>query len=134
MPRQRHVHARSARSRRAEIPYIVEAWVCATTRKGKSAEIEQVFANRTPIVGGTISGQRSTMGPKDDCVCLAAGWTTMPSAKTGRSATSAPSLHMISPFIPLLSIGKRPNFQPFLSAIDIRTAPRLHQVARSAAA
>ena len=47
-----------AHAPRAEIVHIIEVWCCATTRKGKSVEIEDVFANRSPIVGDQITAQR----------------------------------------------------------------------------
>ncbi len=102
---------------KAEIPFIVEAWVCATTRKGTSVEIEQAFTNRTPIVGDTISGHRSTWDQKTlrlsgcgmDHYAIGEDWPL---------GDFRAVLHVISPFIPLLSIGKRPNFQPFLSTIE----------------
>ena len=48
-----------AHAPRAEIPFIVEAWVSATSRKGQSVEIGQVFGNRTAIVGDEISAYRN---------------------------------------------------------------------------
>jgi hypothetical protein len=99
----------------AEIIHTVEAWVCATTRKGKSAEIEVVFANRTPIVGGEVTAERDTYDPKQleffgcGLDCEAIGDLPLGDFRA--------SLHIISPFIPLLSIGKRPNLEPFMPAI-----------------
>ena len=46
--------AYGAHEPQAEIVHVVEAWVCATTRKGKSVEIDDLFANRSPIVGDQI--------------------------------------------------------------------------------
>ena len=102
---------------RATIPYAVEAWVCATTRKGKSAEIEQVFANRSPSVGGMFIAHRSTYSDAKRLWLAGCGLD-------GYGLDDFPPgdftavLHIISPLIPLLSIGKRPNLRPFLPAID----------------
>ena len=103
-----------ARDPCAEIAHIVEAWICATSRKGKSVEIKDVFANRTPIVGDEVTAERDTYDPKhlefygcglDDAI------DDFP------LGDFRVSLHIISPFIPLLSIGKRPNLEPFMPAI-----------------
>lgn len=106
-----------AHAPRASIPFIVEAWVCATTRKGTSVEIEQVYTNRTPIVGDTISGLRQLWDEKTlrlsgcglDHHAVGDDWPL---------GDFRANIHVISPLIPLLSIGKRPNFRSFLAAIS----------------
>ena len=93
---------------RAEIPFIVEAWVYVGNRKGKKAGLE-VFANRTSIVaypsayyGGKgiringVSGLQFIEQPKGDCSI---------------------SLHVTSPFIPIEANSKRPNFRVFSEQI-----------------
>jgi hypothetical protein len=97
----------------AEIVHIVEAWVCATSRRGKSVEIEAVFANRTPIVGGEVTAERDTYDPKhlEFFGCGIDGIDDFP------LGDFRVSLHIISPYIPLLSTGKRPHLEPFMPAI-----------------
>jgi hypothetical protein len=106
-----------ARAPKATIPFIVEAWVCATTRKGTSVEIEQVYTNRTPIVGDTISGLRNVWDEKT-LRLSGCGLERYAVGDDWPLGDFRASVHVISPLIPLLSIGKRPNFQPFLTAIS----------------
>ena len=100
---------------RAQIPYVVEIWYCATTRKGTDAYIEDVFANRSPIVGDRVTAQRRIYDPK---VLNFSGC-----GLDGNAVRDLPLgdfravLHIVSPYIPLLSIGKRPNLAPFMPAI-----------------
>ena len=98
---------------RAEIVHIVEAWVCATTRKGKSVEIENVFANRTPIAGGEVTAERDTYDPKR-LEFYGCGLDAIDDLPLGDFRAV---LHIISPYIPLLSVGKRPDLEPFMPAI-----------------
>jgi hypothetical protein len=99
----------------AEIGHVVEAWVCATTRKGKSVEIDDLFANRSPIVGGEVSAERDTYDPKQlEFSGCGLDSDTIDDFPLGDLRVS---LHIVSPLIPLLSIGKRPNLEPFMPAI-----------------
>jgi hypothetical protein len=106
-----------AHAPQAEIAHIVEAWVCATSRKGKSVAVENVFANRTPIVGGDVTAERETYDPKrlefSGCGLDCAAIDDFP------LGDFRASLHIISPLIPPLSIGKRPNLEPFMPAITV---------------
>ena len=102
---------------RATIPYTVEAWVCATSRKGQSAEIKQVFANRSPIVGDTIFAHRYTYYSDAKRLLLAGCGLDGHACDDFPPGDFTAVLHIISPFIPLLSIGKRPNLEPFMPTI-----------------
>jgi hypothetical protein len=101
----------------AEIPFVVEAWASATTRKGRSVEIEQVFGNRSPIVGDTVRAQRSVYYDAKRLALTGCGLDGVGLDDWPLGDFTA-TLHIISPFIPLLSIGKRPDLRPFLPAID----------------
>jgi hypothetical protein len=101
----------------ATVPFIVETWVSATSRKGRSIEIEQVFGNRTAIVGDEVDAQRNIYGDEKylylrGCGLDGAIFSAWP---LGDFRTI---LHIVSPFIPLLSTGKRPNLRPFRTAIE----------------
>jgi hypothetical protein len=106
-----------AHAPKATIPFIVEAWVCATTRKGTSVEIEQIFTNRTPIVGDTISGVRNAWDERT-LRLSGCGLYDYAVGDDWPLGDFRANVHIISPLIPLLSIGKRPNFRVFRTAIN----------------
>ena len=78
-----------------EIPYVVEAWVCATTRKGKSVEIEARV--REPLADRRRQrsrAQRSIYGDAKrlglaGCGLDGNGSTTSRSATSARCCTSS---------------------------------------------
>jgi hypothetical protein len=81
--------------------------------KRKSVEIEDVFANRTTIVGEKVTAERDTWNPKRLCLYGCGLHSTIDFPLGDFRA----ALHITSPYIPLLSIGKRPNLEPFMPAI-----------------
>jgi hypothetical protein len=110
----------------AEIPYIVEVWVSTTSRKGRSVEIGQTFANRTPIAGDDLGASRSVYFDAKRLTFSGCGMdsATIDDFSLGDFRTH---LHIVSPLIPILSIGKRPNLRPFKAAIEtaLRRAMKL---------
>jgi hypothetical protein len=102
----------------AKIPFIVEAWVSARSRKGKSVEIEQTFTNRTPIVGDAVEAHRSTYFDSKYLHLSGCGLDHVALDNWPLGDFTA-VLHIISPLVPLLSTGKRPNLKHFKSAIDL---------------
>ena len=100
---------------RASIPYVVEAWVRATSRKGKSATVLEVFANRTPIAGDELDAYRPEFAEKrlrfNGAGLDRWAFDDMP------DGDCEIALHVASPFVPILSIGKRPDLGWFASGL-----------------
>jgi hypothetical protein len=99
----------------ATIPFIVEAWVNVEDRKGTDVSIS-CQCNRTPIIG-TIEGHRRRSDAKS--VSLSGVGLDL----TGSEAIELPKgdceihLHITSPLIPTVSIGKRPDLSCFSDEI-----------------
>jgi hypothetical protein len=97
---------------KATIPFIVEAWAFVTNRKGHKVVID-VLANRTPIVEDVIARRAY----KSDVIVLSGAGLGHNEVKV-KGGDCSIVLHVTSPLIPILSIGKRPNlsvFQPDIS-------------------
>jgi hypothetical protein len=102
---------------RAVIPYIVEAWASVRTRKGRAAGINEVFSNRTPIVGDTIKVFRSFYQDSKTLRFSGCGLDQFTIDDFPQGDFTA-DLHIVSPYIPLFSVGKRPNLRHFATAIE----------------
>jgi hypothetical protein len=101
----------------AEIPFIVEVWAEVRTRKGSESRIA-VVANRTPIVvNNEISITRDGLWHGNDSsrqapplVIDGAGMHRAIEVKGGDCGIA---VHITSPLIPTLSMGKQPNLSVF---------------------
>jgi hypothetical protein len=97
---------------KAEIPYVVEAWT--EKADGEAADDDThltVCVNRTPITG-EIHAARD----KRDINAFGCGLShTVAQVPIGAEFFIA--LNVITPYVPILSDGKEPNLEPFISAI-----------------
>ncbi len=106
-----------AHAPQATIPYIVECWASARSRKDEAAEIDLIFGNRTVIPSDKITAERETYNDAKTLILSGCGLYDE-EIKNFPLGDFTADLHIISPLIPLLSIGKRPDLGNFLPAIE----------------
>ena len=92
----------------AAIPFVVEAWAAPT--KGKTLIIA-ACVNRTPVVGNIRAAR-----DKRDIDAFGCGLHHNV-AKAPAEAQFIIQLNIITPFMPITSDGKEPDFKPFLAKI-----------------
>ena len=90
----------------AELPFVVEAWVERAAEEGV-----EVFANRTPITG-TVSVTRQK--ERTDLGLFGCGLKHR--FTVGRPPVRL-YLHVVAPYVPIISNGKNPDLRPFIAEI-----------------
>ena len=98
----------------ARLPVIVEAWTLVRDREGTTASGLKVFVNRSPIVSSTLAS-RGWSGNKHGPLILSIGGTHIEvDVPLGRAEVV---VHVITPHMPIASIGKAPDINPFTELI-----------------
>jgi hypothetical protein len=97
----------------AQVPVIVEAWSFVHDREGSDSTLT-VFVNRSPVISDA-SARRGWSGSKNRPLVLSIGSTRVEvEVPLGRARVA---VHIITPFMPISSIGKAPDIRPFADLI-----------------
>lgn len=98
------------REPKAKVPFVVEAWAHASRQRDDGVSIK-VFVNRTPI-----TGEVRAYKDKGDVSLFGCGLRARLELAAGRAGLDL-VLNLTTPFCPITTDGKEPDFSPFAGQI-----------------